>query len=331
MKILCCVLHEYYGLPGTVNHSYNYFVETLREMGHRVHNFDYGHQSFDRGAMNDFFLSIVKHGAYDMVFIALREDEFFPEVLDEAKHHTVLLAWNTDDDMHWADYSSQYCPHFTYMVTTYSHVYEANKAAHPNLLLSQWGCTGHYDGLTTRKDIDFGFVGKLYSTRAKEITRIRRHLPLVANGMGFGIPLNLRGKLTRWMIAKLGISCSKESSILADEAAVKGIWNRTKISYTPLESWVEGCLQIKARVFDMGLSGTVMLCSKNPALYEFYEPGRDYVEFDSVDDCISKAKFLLRHEKERCWIAEAYYKRTRAEHMWSHRFEKLFAEIGLPT
>ena len=88
-------------------------------------------------------------------------------------------------------------------------------------------------------------------------------------------------------------------------------------------------MQIKGRVFDMGLSGTVMICNRNPDLYEFYEPGKEFVEFENMEECISKVKYLLRNEKERRAIAEAYYKRTKNEHLWSHRFAKLFLEMGL--
>ena len=73
-----------------------------------------------------------------------------------------------------------------------------------------------------------------------------------------------------------------------------------------------------------------MLCDRNEALHDFYEPGKEYEEFENLEDCIDKARYYLRHESDRRKIAEAYYKRTNAEHLWQHRFEKLFKEIGLP-
>jgi len=327
MKILCCVPHEYYGIPGTVSEIYSYFVQSLREMGHIVHHFDQVHQSFDRIAMNDFFLSIVKNGGYDLVLVNMIEDEFIPEVLDEVKKYTILVAWNSDDDIRWESYSAKWYPNFSYMITTYRHIFNSYKKDYPNLLLSQWACTGRYEGIGVAKDIDFSFIGQMYKERAVQIKQIQRSLPIQVYGKG--TITSFRGRLKKWLAARLGILCPQEGNVLPDEAAVKAIWNRSKVSYTPLDAWVKGHLQIKARVFDMGLSGTVMLCNKNPDLYEFYEPGKEYVEFGEIDDCISKAKYLLSHENERRKIAEAYYRRTKAEHMWHHRFEKIFATIGL--
>lgn len=46
-------------------------------------------------------------------------------------------------------------------------------------------------------------------------------------------------------------------------------------------------------------------------------------------DCAQKAKFYLKHEAERVRITQAYYDRTKAEHLWQHRFTRLLQEIGL--
>lgn len=89
--------------------------------------------------------------------------------------------------------------------------------------------------------------------------------------------------------------------------------------------------QLKGRIFEMGMSRTVMLCNRFAALDEFYERNTEYVDFESIEECAEKAKYLLKNKEERRRIAKAYYNRTKAEHMWHHRFEKLFAEMGLPV
>ena len=79
----------------------------------------------------------------------------------------------------------------------------------------------------------------------------------------------------------------------------------------------------------MGLSGTVMLCTKNSALYEFYEPEKEFVEFESMEECVEKAKYLLKNDAERKAIATAYYNRTKKEHLFEYRFNALFKEMEL--
>jgi spore maturation protein CgeB len=88
-------------------------------------------------------------------------------------------------------------------------------------------------------------------------------------------------------------------------------------------------LQIKSRVFEMGLSGTLMVCRLSPNLDRYYEPEKEFVPFEDLDDCIEKTNYYLVHEAERARIAAAYRDRTLAEHLWTHRFEAMFREIGL--
>ena len=111
---------------------------------------------------------------------------------------------------------------------------------------------------------------------------------------------------------------------------INDIWNRSRISYTPMEASVGAdLLQIKSRTFEQGLSGTLMVCRRSPNLELYYEPGKEFVPFDDLDDCVDKVKFYSQHESERARIARAYHDRTRAEHMWTHRFQKMFEDIGL--
>jgi spore maturation protein CgeB len=328
MKILYCDTLYFYKIPGTLCQTYGFFPATLRELGHDVHFFDHtAEASINRDAMNDFFLSIVKNGGYDLVWITTIGNEFKPEILDEARRYSILLAWNSDDDVRWDDYSSRWCSHYTYMVTTYRDIYETYKPAYPNLLLSTWGCTGRFDGWNVSKDIDFSFVGKLYPNRARDIINIQKKQKIEVFGMG-ELP-NLKLKFKKWIAKNLGIPWNPNNQALATEAEVKSIWNRTRVSFTPLSSWNSSSNQVKARVFDMGLSGTVMVCDKNTALYEFYEPGKEFIEYDDLDECVSKTVYLLSHESERQKIANAYYQRTKAEHMWENRFNKLFAQMEI--
>jgi spore maturation protein CgeB len=299
-------------------------------MGHDVHVFEFVEQAlYNKDGMNDFFLSAVRRIGYDLVFIETSQDEFYPEVLDEARRYAVLLAWNSDDDWRWETYSSKWVAHYTYMVTTYRHVYEANRASHPNLLLSQWACTGLFDGTRVSKDIPISFVGSIYPERADLINAVRSRLRLRVFSRTPVPPRSwLEKGMRRLARALYGSPIKAEVSLLSYEE-VNDIWNRSLLSLTPLRASRGGHLQIKGRVFEMALSGTVMLCDKNPDLYEFYEPEKEFVEFESVEDCCERARYLLAHETQRRQIAEAYRRRTLNEHMWIHRYQTIFDVIGL--
>jgi spore maturation protein CgeB len=365
VRILSCVWRSYYGDPVAVNPNYVYFVDLLRSMGHEVCFFDHVAQArLSKDAMNDAFLSLVRGGRFDMVFVELLGDEFFPEVLDQAAELTTTVAFNSDDDFRWLEYSSRWYPHFRYSVTTYRHVFERFRPTHSNLVLSPWACGHLYDGLGTPKDIPVSFVGGVHAERGAAIERIKRRMPLEAYGHGTGraaaTPARLfrivgdklrggrgtRDALKRWVAGRMDL----ETNGLSFEQ-VNALWNRSRISWTPLDlgpSQYEAKLrtarelgvesedldsvwmtrfQVKGRVFELGSSGTIMLCDRNPMIEEFYERGVEYDDFGSEDEFVEKARFYLAHEDARDRMARAYHDRTVAEHLWRHRFEHIFRSV----
>lgn len=329
MRILACIPFHYYDSLD-VPLSYYYVVESLRSLGHTVHLFEFVEQAVvNKDGMNEFFVDTVRRGGYDLVFVETSKDEFHPSALDEAGRYAVTLAWNSDDDWRWDSYSSHWCPHYTYMVTTYRRVYEENRNSHENLLLSQWACTGFFDGSAVAKDIPCSFVGGVYGRRTDLLRHLQHRvgLQLYASGgyLGSGVVARARRKVAA---AVYGQPVTPARSSRTYEA-VNEIWNRSRVSLTPLEASQGSGMQIKARVFEMGLSGTVMLCSRNPELYEYYEPGTEFLEYGDDEECVHLVKGLLSDEAMRARIAANYYRRTRAEHMWSHRYGALFAQIGL--
>lgn len=330
MKILSCCPMGYYGQTTGDSYEYQSFVEVLRYMGHRVHHFDHVLNVRARHeAMNDFFLSIIEKGGYDLILVMTSRDEFLPDVLDQAKKVTITVAWNCDDDWRWESYSSKWIKHYTYMVTTYRHIYESNRKSYANLLLNQWGCTGFSDGGSVKKNINISFVGGVYGERHKQIERLQKELDLQVFGRNVRGPGNWKLKVKRRIAKALSIPMREQGYELLNQSAVKDIWNRSRILFTPLEASKGDGMQIKARIFDQGLSKGLMLCSRNEAIHEFYDPGKEYVEYENMDDCIKKAHYYLKNERERGKIADAYYWRTKKEHLWNHRYEKLFKDVGL--
>jgi spore maturation protein CgeB len=247
------------------------------------------------------------------------------EAIREAARLAPVIAWNSDDDWQWDSYTSHLAPYFTFMFTTYPHIYEANRAEYPNLRLSQWGCYDRLADFSRAKDLDLTFVGRSYGQRIADCSYLHRRAGLRVFGAGSRlVRLGLREFRGSWRVPWL------TGRPIADYARVNEIWNRSKVSYTPLGSSADpGLLQVKGRVFQMGLSGTLMLCDSHPELAHYYEPGREFVPFCDLDDCAEQARWYLAHESERARIATAYHDRTKAEHLWRHRFDRLFRDVGL--
>jgi len=170
-------------------------------------------------------------------------------------------------------------------------------------------------------------VGRVYGQRYHDCRKLHRSASLRVFGAGsrlvtLGVP-PFRG-------------CSRIPGLMGppvfDYADVNDIWNRTRVSYTPLGASANPrLLQVKGRVFQMGMSGTLMLCDDHPEIKQYYIPGKEYVTFSSLEECAEKARYYMSHETERARIASAYRDRTEAEHTWRHRFIRLFEDIGVRT
>jgi hypothetical protein len=304
------------------------FRDPLVHLGHEVAHFDHDEISRRMGpdACGEQFVRTVREDGYDVVLYQTAGRDHMPrESIREAGRFAPIVAWNSDDDWQWESYTSLLAPYFTFMVTTYPHVFEANRARMSNLRLSQWGCYDRLADFEHRKDLPFSFVGRVYGGRYADCRFLRRKAGLRVFGNGsrlvaLGIP-PFRG-------------CSRIPGLMGppilDYADVNAVWNRTRVSYTPLGSSADPRLfQVKGRVFQMGLSGTLMLCDSHPEIKRYYEPGKEYVTFCDLADCAEKARYYLSHETERVRIALAYRDRTRAEHLWQHRFTRLFEDIGV--
>jgi len=333
MRILSCVSKGYYGLSHTVEPMYIAFTEPLRALGHDVDHFDHFLSGRQEGpaATAERLLAKVRGGGYDAILYqtACQYAEDVGESVREAGRSAPTIAWNSDDDFAWKDQTSLMAPCFTFVFTTCPHIYEQHRASHPNLRLSQWGCFDGFADFGRTKDLDFTFAGQIYGDRARSSRYLARHAGLQVFGLMSGM-VRTPAFLYWPGIRKMTTRFPRIYGAAMHYHEINEIWNRSRISYTPMEASVSAdLLQVKSRTFEQGLSGTLMICRQSPNLERWYDPGKEFVPFDDLEDCVEKVAFYLRHESERARIALAYHDRTRAEHMWTHRFQKMFDDIGL--
>jgi hypothetical protein len=333
MRILSVVSKNYYGLMNAIEPMYLEFTDPLLDLGHQVETFDHFNNYDECGLVKcgELFVEKVKKGRYDVVlYQAAGKDYMTRDAIREAGHYAPVIAWNSDDDWQWEPYSRHLAPYFTFMVTTYPHIYKANKDRYPNLKLSQWGCYDRFADFDRRKDLDFTFAGLFYGNRVQECRFLRKTVNLKVYGPGSGLvkhKLLFYSRLGRLMASKIHALYGRALNF----QEVNSIWNRSKISYASMGASIDPSknLQIKSRIFEMGLSGTVMIGKQSQNLELYYEPGKEFIPIYHVEDCVEKVKHFLKHESDRARIAKAYYERTKAEHLWQHRFTQLFRDIGL--
>jgi hypothetical protein len=331
MRILATVNQAYAFQPEAVEPMYLWFTDPLRKLGHEVEHFDHVKLGREVGfrACADAFLHRVKHGGYDLVLYQTgSHDSMEHDAIAEARRYATMVAWNSDDDWQWNSYTKHLAPLFDYMVTTYRHVYDENRHQFPHLRLSQWGCLDTYADYARTKDLGFTFAGQIYTNRVNDCLYLKRKAGLQVFGLG---SIRVRCPLVSSRAAyKFVARRMPWLNRPLEFRQVHEVWNRSRVSFAPMAaSGDESRLQVKGRAFEMGMSGTMMLAQRNAEIEQFYEAGKEFVAYDSIEDCAEKARFYLKNETERARIAEAYYRRTRGEHLWEHRFQQLFREIGL--
>lgn len=82
---------------------------------------------------------------------------------------------------------------------------------------------------------------------------------------------------------------------------------------------------IPLRVFDILSAGGFLLTDYRGELFEFFEPGRDFVIYESIADLAAKAEYYLTHEKERMEIASNGYHTLCKHHTYKQRLSKIFS------
>lgn len=327
MKVLSVVGRGYYGDRSVPEPMYLYFTEAPASLGHEVVHYDHVLAAHNRGqaAATDQLLATIERERPAVVLYQhapTRQEPVDTGALASIRDRVCVVAWNSDDDWQ-SGRTLPHASHFTWMATTYPSVYERHRGEVPNLLLSQWACLGTYAEARAVRDIPFSFAGMVYPTRVSRLRELRRRAGLRVYGKGarlVRLPLPpMRGLHRLRILAGAPI----------DFAAINDVWNRTMVSFTPLQGGPDGAvLSLKSRIFDMGLSGTVMLCEHAPDLERYYEPGTECVTFESLDECADQARRLLADRALRERIADAYRRRTQSEHLWADRLAQLFAEAG---
>ncbi|WP_137936430.1 glycosyltransferase [Chitinivorax sp. B] len=77
------------------------------------------------------------------------------------------------------------------------------------------------------------------------------------------------------------------------------------------------------RCFGVQACGGFLLSDRRPHSRDSFTLGADYVEFESMDDCVSKIQYYLTHFDEARQLAKAAYQRVQDAHTYAHRATQL--------
>ena len=151
------------------------------------------------------------------------------------------------------------------------------------------------------KDIDVSFVGS-------------RYYPLRQDAVGY-LQKNLES---------LVVVGGQREDKLSPEAYAAQIKNSKIVLNLPQHP--AGFYQLKSRVLESIACGSLVIELKNPSTSQLFEPEKDYVAVESLDEMISKTRFYLNHPQERLAIVNSaytkYIKNYTAQHYWDTIFNQ---------
>lgn len=86
---------------------------------------------------------------------------------------------------------------------------------------------------------------------------------------------------------------------------------------------------VRLRDFEAPMCRTCYLTGHTDEISEFYEPGKEIITYQSVEELVDKTKYYLTHPEEAERVREAGYRRALRDHTWVERFKQLFTAVGL--
>jgi len=291
MKILFAFNLFYYD-SHELNCAYYFFVDTCLKMGHQVQIVDFGtlNRTSGQRSISSLVMSYVTNYKPDLLFTVPSGRELSKSLLFIIKNftNTVTLAWNSDDDRRWENYSSTYVDLYDLMITTYENIFDkARKEGHNNVLLSQWASNPDYNkpikGLSKKYDV--AFVGVAYGDRPNYI----QHL------INKGFNVKVAGKNWDKYISDSDSTLSQQDMSL--------IYNQSKIALVFSGGYEKG-KQIKGRVFETPAYKVCTFIEDTPGLEKFYIDKKEVVSFTDKNDLVEKLKLYLEDDELREKVAQ---------------------------
>jgi len=315
MKILCAYNLYYYGTEN-LNSSYYFFTETFLQMDHDVQTLDFGGLNKKGGSrlVSKILLSYIFSYKPDILFVVPCRGEIPKKILKFIKQftNTTVIAWNSDDDRRWDDYSKKYAHAYDYMITTYEKIYhKAKEQGFKNILLSQWACNPKRNRkLDIEKKFDLSFIGIAYGDRIDYIKKLLNE--------GFNVKFG-------------GLEWEKYLDIKKTDFSQEDILlitNQSKIAIV-FSKGIDGKKQIKARIFETPAHGVCTFIEYFEGIEKYYKINEDIITFKNPEDLVQKAKYYLKNEQEREKIAQNGRKKVIENHAYKLRFKKIFNQIDL--
>ena len=347
-KLLYIGMKYDYGIPARGEcYEYLNLFGTLEKMPeiHATHfPYDKILREVGKTAMNQRLRETVRNEKPDICFFVLFTDEFEKETIRSITDHSgaTTLSWFADDHWRFETFSKFWAPFFHWNITTdASSVERYRQIGCPNVILSQWGFNHHLPApASDGYRYDVTFVGQVHSSRRRIVQQLAEQ-NISVNCWGKGWENGRIGTADMAKIfaeSRINLNFTASSNTFTVKRFAKIIFSRRCDSTFHLNSprraadeiqtlFQHRRPQIKGRNFEIPGHGGFLLTGYAEHLEDYYAPEKDIAVFRTPQELAEKIAFYLSHHEERERIRESGHRRTRKEHTYEKRLQKIFQTV----
>lgn len=284
------------------------FYQPLQKIFSNVVLYDYWRRSVEIGinGVNNEIIELVKkeHPKY-VLWISIGEYYEIKESTFEMirKEKSIVIGWLFDVAIRFEYYSQWLIPYIDYFIVDDREVLVKFKEL--NAWATQAICTGpgiDVDWTTQNEMFDISFIGSFRANREQYINEIKK---------------------SNFSIHLFGESGGK---FVSNEGMLK-IYEASRINLNFSMNYTNTKLAIKARIFEVCLSGGFLLTEYFPGIEDYFEIDREIVCFTNSQEMLEKIEYYLNHDDERRKIAKAGWERANREYSAFRILSRVFQEI----
>lgn len=119
----------------------------------------------------------------------------------------------------------------------------------------------------------------------------------------------------------------KQSDLPTDSSVFRDIYINSKINLLIAPREIQNGIPVQAMDI-MGCGGFLMTNFQNDYL-QYFEPGTDYIYYESTDDISDKLKYYLQHEEKRIAISRNAFHNIMQNHTFELRLEEMIDLLNL--
>lgn len=253
-------------------------------------------------------------GLFDIIFhTEFNESLDLPEDISIAAINMGLkvLDWSCDASWRFHNFIVQRKHRYTHFITTHSSTIPLYQQNGMKVIKSQWGGSPlYYPDSSVEKIYDITFIGQKHGIRPQIVKALAER----------GIKVHLFGNY--WD------GYDNWHGYLTDFDSMLKVFRQSKICLNLSNPWHVGTLnQVKGRAFEIPQCGAFQISTPADNLHSYFEPNKEIVIANDIEELASKIKYYLSNDSERQAIAQAGHGRMLSEHEWYHRFEKIIKAI----